>query len=67
MIQWRCSCGYIGNTDIGYWMRCDNPNCNSKNAFQIISLRDDIFEERVLFNKRLFDLELRLKELEGKK
>lgn len=38
IVQWKCSCGTIGESQLEYWIRCDNPDCHGKNTFQILSI-----------------------------
>ena len=54
-IKWRCSCGFKGESEIGYWMRCDNKSCNDKNAFQITDM--DLQNQAKSFEERLIKLE----------
>jgi len=37
-IKWLCDCGFTGECELGYWMRCDNPICNRKNSFRVLSI-----------------------------
>ena len=66
-IIWRCNCGFEGNSDLGCWMRCDNPNCISKNAFQIIQIiNKDYCINKGSFESRLSNLEEDLRILKQK-
>ena len=61
-IKWKCNCGFIGESEVGYWMRCDNPNCPSKNAFKVLSVEG--FGDVPDFEKKLINIEKRITQLE---
>ena len=42
IVEYRCSCGFRGKSELGYFMRCDNKKCEGKNAFQILRVELDV-------------------------
>lgn len=63
-VKYKCNCGYKGESEVGYWMRCENKGCTHKNAFQIISVKG--YGEVSDIDRELFGIKQRVERLEKK-
>lgn len=60
-VKWKCNCGFRGESQIGYWMRCDNPIHKETVAFQVLAIDGEAVED---LDVRFLRIEKRLMKLE---